>query len=925
MIFRFTCCIAFFVFVFIEVANSLVIEKDTLLKYIGSSNAGTEFWITLPPYYKGALGEEKTLRIIVCSEIEQEVTVTISGKKYSTKKQIKAYEATELVVSALKAQPYEKEWGEKAPPEKIYPKAGVNISAEAPVIVYVWCRYQGAGDGYLAIPASKLGTDYVVSSWPELREESETKRMSSYTCIVAVHDSTHVQFTLGGNEGTETTGGLKMGENSLWTLQKGDVLCFANEGVGQDISGSRVQSDKPIGVVSGNQCSNIPNGVFSCNYVVEMEMPVSYWGTEYYVIPIIDRLKNPILRVFAHPDTRDVKVYRDGVEWKVLQNGSRIENESFFTERSHDIEKLTVISSDVPINVVLYNTSAPDDNQSSNPFQSTLIPLEQFSKKVTFMPPINADNEQFIGVHYVNAVCQPDGTTEYPYDMEVEKEKKGKRVWDPIRYQVKSSTTTPFNIKSKNGKQYACFRFQIPVNSGEGNVIKARSTRDFTFSSYGVSGSEVYGFPTTSALKNLAVSDYLDPIIVVKKSRVYEWNGTAEDYVTRNLVGKSEDDVWGFISSLCLVKEYSYNMEITTSNVPNSQNNHALWTLRVADRTQPAHGVIIATDNAGNYAYREFTYSPTDDIVSVQGEEVYLDLTREKTVITTLTIKAETKNNAVILSDCEIDNTANFLIDCSYINNHTLQPGETLLIAVQCKAEKEGVYMASIRFKVNNGQFVTGMIVLRVVKGVLKVEGNVRFDATLVNTESNTIKDFVLLRSDDTFAGPPTIIKIESFPKNAIAFDGISFGTSGFQIDTSLFYRKRIDNTVNNKIRVPVKFKALKDGSHTAWLRLYLNDTDPPRNIDFSGIGTLVNNSQEEIDDTRTSISILNEELIIKGVISDKEKKYSIVNNVGKVLLKGTLTNTETRIPLQGLVTGMYIFSLEENGNVRNTKFAILK
>lgn len=906
---------------FAEVSHSQPIEKDSLQKYVSSGNSGTEFWITLPPYYKGALGEEKALRIIVSSEIEQEVTIVIPGKKYTVKKQIKAFEATEIVVSALKAQPYEKEWGEKAPPEKIYPKAGVHISSEAPIIVYVWCRYQGAGDGYVAIPASKLGTDYVVSSWPELREESEAKRMSSYTCIVAVHDSTHVQFTLGGNEGTQTTGGLKIGEKSFWTLQRGDVLCFANDGVGQDISGSRVLSDKPIGVISGNQCSNIPKGVFSCNYTVEMEMPTSYWGTEYYVIPIIGRLKNPIVRVFAHPDVKDVKVYRDGVEWKTLQNGNRIENEAFFTERSYDVEKLALISSDAPINVVLYNTSAPDDNQGSNPFQSTLIPLEQFSKKVTFMPPINTDNEQYIGAHYVNAICQPDAANAYPYDLEVEKEKNGKRVWAPIRYQVKSSTTTSFNIKSKNGKQYACFRFQVPVEPGQGNVIKARSTRDFSFSSYGISGSEFYGFPTTSAFNDMAVNDYSDPIIIEKKSKVYEWSGIAEDYVTRKFNGKSENDVWGVITGLSLVKEYSFNMEITTSNVPNFQNNPALWTLRVTDRTQPARGVIIATDNTGNYTYREFTYSPTDDIVSVQGEEVYLDLTRVNTVNATLTIKAETKNSSVVLSDCEIDNTANFLFDCSNINNYTLQPGETLLVAVQCKAEKEGVYKANIKFKVNNDQFVAGMIVLKVVNSVLKVEGNVRFDATLVNTESNTVQDFTLARGEDTFAGPPTIVRIESFPENAIAFDGKSFGTSGFQIDTSLFFKKRIDN----KIRVPVKFKALKDGSHSAWLRLYLNDTDPPRNVDFMGIGTLMNSNSEEIGDIKTLISITNAEIIIKGSISDKEKRYSVVNNMGEVLIKGTFTNTDTHISLQGLVSGMYILSLEENGNVKNTKFVVLK
>jgi len=61
--------------------------------------------------------------------------------------------------------PYSKSITAAAPAEKVYQQAAIYVKSRAPIVVYGVARYQYTSDGFLAIPASAFGTEYVIAAY----------------------------------------------------------------------------------------------------------------------------------------------------------------------------------------------------------------------------------------------------------------------------------------------------------------------------------------------------------------------------------------------------------------------------------------------------------------------------------------------------------------------------------------------------------------------------------------------------------------------------------------------------------------------------------------------------------------------------------------------------------------------------------------
>ncbi|HMW75869.1 MAG TPA: IgGFc-binding protein, partial [Saprospiraceae bacterium] len=255
-----------------SVAQSQSISSDSLLKFIKTNAGGTEFWFSFPPCYEEVAGAENTTRVFVASSVRQPVTVEVPGKGFTMTKMAVANDVIEFKLPSAVGQAYSKPTQGKAPPEKVYGKCGVHVTSDEPVAVYAMTRFQYTSDGFLVIPISGLGQDYVIASWPQYTAAGSAFKLPGLSNIVAAYDSTEVTFTMGGVSGSRTTGGMTAGQTRKWILNVGDVLCFANDDDGQDIAGSRVTATKPVGVISGNQCANVPAGVPWCDFIAEMEL-----------------------------------------------------------------------------------------------------------------------------------------------------------------------------------------------------------------------------------------------------------------------------------------------------------------------------------------------------------------------------------------------------------------------------------------------------------------------------------------------------------------------------------------------------------------------------------------------------------------------------------------------------------------------------
>jgi len=127
---------------------------------------------------------------------------------------------------------------------------------------------------------------------------------------------------------------------------------------GRDLTGSLVTSDQPIAVLGAHACANVPNGVDSCDYVVEQQPPDAAWGREFATVPLKHRLGGDTFRILASQDATDVSI--DGVSVASLDAGG------FHTQL---IASPSVITASKPILVAQFSNGSAFDN-TTDPFMS---------------------------------------------------------------------------------------------------------------------------------------------------------------------------------------------------------------------------------------------------------------------------------------------------------------------------------------------------------------------------------------------------------------------------------------------------------------------------------------------------------------------------------------------------------------------------
>jgi hypothetical protein len=632
---------------------------DKLPTYLAGSNAGTEYYISFPPCYEEVSGGDNSLRIFVASAITQEVTLKVKGKDYEEKKMTEANGVIEFRISTFYGEPYQKPVDRTASPEQVYKEFAIHIKSAHPIVVYGVSRFQYTSDGFMAIPVSAFGTEYVIGAYPQYTAAGSSYELPSLSNIVAAYDGTEVTFTMGGTKGSRTSGGMKLGEQKKFTLNKGDVLCFANQDDAQDISGSLVQSTKPIGVISGNQCANIPSGVYACDFICEMELPTYTWGKEYHVTPIVGRQKAPIIRIFAkEPNT---KVYRDGQFWFDLSLATREEGKSFVEKRAFDGtlndiinsggSPCKVISADKPIYVMLYNTGQSDDNVPSDPFQMVISPFEQYRKEIVFATPNAKGSTLPFTRQYVNLVYQTNNDGSIPDDVEFATVVNGQYKWNKVSIQFGPSPGFMFTIPI-NGKKYAMKRLQL---NGDG-VFRIRANNPFAAYAYGFSSYDSYGFPTSTSLLDMQVIDTTKPNpswIQLCDGSVKGANGKEKAMIEDNPNNSSSSSKLGLIyMDMDSSFNYNFSYDLNGSFIPGSSTSTE-WSLHVVNKDTDAKARIVFIDRDGNDTIVTLRYSPTIfDFTHNNKELQFIKVGENKT--STIEITNKNSSSSLIITDLSL-------------------------------------------------------------------------------------------------------------------------------------------------------------------------------------------------------------------------------------------------------------------------------
>jgi len=260
-------------------------------------------------------------------------------------------------------------------PETGIANKAVHITATKEIVVYGLNQLRYSTDAFTNIPTDALGTDYMISSYN-----------NGLFGVVSTENNTNISITF--------PDGRVDWEPLSIQLNKGEAYQFYGDSI-TDITGTHIESDKPVGVFGGNNCTFIPVDVAACDHIIEQFAPIDAWGKQFYAVSLATRKKGDLFRMLAAYDNTIINI-----------NGSQVAsiNRGAFYEEILPSDSLYNINASQPIQLTQYSLGSQSDGVKSDPFMMIIPPYEQYSGSTTFTTP--ATN---IPINYVNIVSPKGG------------------------------------------------------------------------------------------------------------------------------------------------------------------------------------------------------------------------------------------------------------------------------------------------------------------------------------------------------------------------------------------------------------------------------------------------------------------------------------------------------------------------------------
>jgi hypothetical protein len=326
------------------------------------------------------------------------VTITIGGAA-----------VTSLTVAANSAQFVNLPWVSslKGPegggmPGSVFATAGAyRLQSTLPVTVYqyspleyvIGLDFSYSNDASVLPPAHAWGTNYLVATQPHLAA------LSGFYSITALTDYTTVQVR--SSAVIKSGSGLPTPAGSVGTLilNAGDVIEAVTSGTAPgDLTGTVIQSNKPVQVIGGHQCSQVPIDTSYCDHIEESIPPVTSLSSDYVVAAPWVSLNQPKVRRVRIIGTSD----GTNLTFDPPQTAPTSINAGAFTDI--DTTNSFRITATHPVLIAEFMTGNDAGGNAGDPAMTIAPGIDKFKTGFTFLAPANYSS------NYVNIVA-PTGTS----------------------------------------------------------------------------------------------------------------------------------------------------------------------------------------------------------------------------------------------------------------------------------------------------------------------------------------------------------------------------------------------------------------------------------------------------------------------------------------------------------------------------------
>jgi hypothetical protein len=317
------------------------------------------------------------------------------------------------------------------PGDQVKEYKSVHITSKKPITVQFFITGGCSGGMYQALPTTLLGKKYVIASYNDNpdgelsllggRGPSEIDVACGYFQVIGTENGTTVTITptsttQGGKHTGVTNGPGATGTPSPYTVSLNRGQCYMVKShcssKSNDITGSTIESDKPVAVISGHENAWIGSvGTYSVegrDYMVEQMIPVAHWdNTGYVSIPYVDsdpRNSNGAgdnYRVIIYDSsdvTANVAMARIGKATEGMNVAKYQHATKYAIEEPVDFSTGTVPFMVYQIDQANHSTKQP----YPRPSMSQIIPISRWKNAYLWSVPSNVDER--LQAYYINVI-----------------------------------------------------------------------------------------------------------------------------------------------------------------------------------------------------------------------------------------------------------------------------------------------------------------------------------------------------------------------------------------------------------------------------------------------------------------------------------------------------------------------------------------
>lgn len=391
-----------------------------------SSTAGKDFWLAFPQNAKYEFGQTIRHIVVVTALEEAEITVTAPAIRAVGQSLVKG-------VKLQKGEQYsfDLDTSLQCVTSEVIEDKGIHVGSTGLITVIASSARKASNDTYRIMPAQALGKHYMVVGYEAPMTDNY---FTTQFTVIAAENGTIATIDLTSS----TKGGRTAGERIEVKLDRGQSYTVQGKWQNgqKDLTGSMVIADKPVAVITGHSCAQIPWNKIYCDVLIEMAAPISSAGRD-FIVPMMQEKEGYALRIVAtEPETRISAT--EGIGRSALSEPLTLGSGEFV-----DVQVASGnwhLRSDKPVIVAQYALSNEADSiKIGDPFMTLIAPTSAYTSAATFSTPPLLGGWH----HYLAIVCDEDAAESLRLN--------GKRLSNEL------------SEKMRNGEYYV---FQVPVSTG---------------------------------------------------------------------------------------------------------------------------------------------------------------------------------------------------------------------------------------------------------------------------------------------------------------------------------------------------------------------------------------------------------------------------------------------------------------------------